>query len=353
MIRVHVLYEYGVDHRPHGSAYIRLLNPLRHPSIAGRIELTAGEDLQSAEVVIVDRTWKYDVTLHAVEALIAQIREAGACLLYSIDDNLLDLDLSGGFRSSFTLEQLTVIRLLAREADGLLVSTPALAERLRRMNEAIYVLPNALDERLFPDPALRAATATRPLVVGYMGTFTHDDDLYLILEALRAHAGHIELQLVGGISDAAILKGFQPLSIQVLNPAGHHEYPDFIRWMGSALQWDLGLAPLEDTPFTRCKSDIKFLDYSLMGIPGIYSRVEAYRHTVQHGVTGWLAGNTVSDWRDGLAELIHQPDLRRRLALSAGQWVGANRTLAVCATQWADAIETVVRNTQHRKARST
>jgi glycosyltransferase involved in cell wall biosynthesis len=352
MIRVHVLYEYGIDHRPHGSAYIRLLNPLRHPSIAGRLEITAGEDFQPADVVIVDRTWKYDVSLHAVEALIAKIREAGACLLYSIDDNLLDLDLSGGFRSPFTLEQLTVIRLLAREADGLLVSTPALAERLRRLNPAIHILPNALDEQLFPGRPPREMPDRRRLVIGYMGTFTHDDDLYLMLEALRAHAGDLELQMVGGISDTAILQGFQPLSIQVLNPHGHHEYPDFARWMGSALQWDLGLAPLEDTPFTHCKSDIKFLDYSVLGIPGIYSRVEAYRHTVQHDVTGWLVGNTVSEWRAGLAELIHRPDRRKRLAESAEHWVRENRTLAVCASRWADAVEAALRNTTNGKARS-
>lgn len=339
MIRVHVLFEHSENQRPHGSAQIRLLRPLRHPSLAGRIEVTAGVTCQPADVVIMDRTWKFNVTLPEVEDVVAQVRKAGARLLYSLDDNLLDLDLSGGFRSGLKLEQLAVIRFLAREADALLVSTPALAQRMRRLNAMIEVLPNALDEALFGEGAPADRLPQSRLVVGYMGTFTHDDDLFMILEALRSHAAHIELQLVGCLSDSAMLPAFQPLTVRILNANEHYEYPQFVPWMRAQLGWDLGLAPLEDTPFTHCKSDIKFLDYSLLGIPGIYSRVEAYRHTVQHGVTGWLAGNTVAEWRDGLAELIHAPQRRRAMASAAGQWVRAHRTLSVCATQWAEAIE--------------
>ncbi len=341
MIRVHVMYEYGVDHRPHGSAYIRLLNPLRHPAIAGRVEVTAGEELKPADVVIVDRTWKYDVTLHDAEELVCRIRKAGSRLLYSIDDNLLDLDLAGGFGAPFTLDQLTVVRLLAREADGVIVSTNALAERMRQLNKSICILPNALDERLFTGCGAQTATGRGRLVVGYMGTFTHDDDLFMILEALRSHADKIELQLVGGISDAAILQGLRPLSVTSLDTQGHHEYPDFMRWFGSTIRWDLGLAPLVDTPFTRCKSDIKFLDYGSCGIPGLFSNVEAYRHTVQHGVTGWLVKNSVEAWRAALGVVVNDTGLRSNMGTAAGKWVRANRVLSACATQWAEAVETV------------
>lgn len=344
MTRVHILYEYGVDHRPHGSAHIRLLLPLQHPSLAGRLAVSAGESLEPADVVIVDRTWKYDVSLHAAEQLIKAVRAQSSRLVYSIDDNLLDLDLSGGFRAGFTLEQLAVIRLLVRESDAVLVSTPPLADRLRPLNPNIHLLPNALDERLFPEkptPDTRRPTPDGLLKVGYMGTFTHDDDLYMILEALRTCAGRIELQLAGGIADARALEAFAPVNVTVLSPAGHHEYPDFAAWMVRSLDWDLGIAPLEDTRFTQCKSDIKFLDYSLLGIPGIYSNVPAYRDTVKHGETGWLADNTTAAWREALHTLIDAADQRQRLAIAAEDWVRQQRTLEYCAGSWAEAIEII------------
>ncbi len=342
MIRVHILYEYGVDHRPHGSAHIRLLLPLQHPSLAGRLTVTSGESLAPADVVIVDRTWKYDVSLHTAEKLLKAVRAQSSRLVYSIDDNLLDLDLSGGFRAGFTMEQLAVIRLLIRESDAVLVSTAPLADRLRPLNPNIHLLPNALDERLFParpTPDSRRPTPDGLLKVGYMGTFTHDDDLYMILEALRSCAGRIELQLAGGIADARALEAFAPLKVNVLNPHGHHEYPDFTAWMVRSLDWDLGIAPLEDTVFTRCKSDIKFLDYSLLGIPGIYSKVPAYRDTVKHGETGWLAENSTDAWREALHTLIDDADQRQRLAVNAEDWVRENRTLEHCARLWTEAIE--------------
>lgn len=343
MIHVHILYEYGIDHKPHGSSFIRLLLPLQHPSLADRIRVTTGETFEKSDIVIIDRTWKYNVTLDDAQRLLRAIRKAGALMLYQLDDNLLDLDLSDSFRSPFTFEQLAVVRLFAREADGLIVSTPPLAERMRRLNAATHVLPNALDEQIFNRGR---ASVPRPrsgkLRVGYMGTFTHEQDLFMILEALRPLAQQMELKLIGGIQDTAAIKAFAPLDVKVETPDCGHEYPAFARWMVASLDWDIGLAPLEDKEFTRCKSDIKFLDYSLLGIPGCYSNVPAYQHTVQHGVTGLLTDNTPADWHDALSRLINQPALRLDLGRAAEQWVRHHRTLSVCAGQWAEIIERTV-----------
>lgn len=340
MTRVHILYEYGVDHRPHGSAYIRLLNPLQHPKLAGRFQLTSGMELESADVVIVDRTWKYNVNLHEIECLLDEIDRMGAKLVYHLDDNLLDLDLANSFRPSFTLEQLACIRLLAREANSVWVSTQPLAERMRKLNPNLIVIPNALDEKLFHKrPEGQRVSSSERLTVGYMGTYTHEEDLYMILEALRQHSDRIRLELVGGLSDPNAVSGFAPLQVTILQPNTGHEYPAFARWMASTLAWDLGIAPLSSSPFTRCKSDIKFLDYSLLGIPGLYSRVDAYQNTVQHEVTGWLVENTVDAWEQSLSARIDQVAQRKTIAETAEDWVRKNRTLDVCAHIWGDAID--------------
>lgn len=70
----------------------------------------------------------------------------GACLLHALDDNFLDLPLER--RDWATADQPAVLRRLLAEADGFLVSTPMLAERLAWTGRPIMVVPNALDERL-------------------------------------------------------------------------------------------------------------------------------------------------------------------------------------------------------------
>ena len=62
--------------------------------------------------------------------------------------------------------------------------------------------------------------------------------------------------------------------------ADPHEWP----------RWAAGLAPLEDTPFNRAKSDLKFLEYSALGLPTVASRVTPYLGIDAHG--GVLADNS-------------------------------------------------------------
>lgn len=129
-LRVHVLYEYGVDSRPHGCAYIRLLLPLNHPSNADALSVTSGESYARADVIMVDRTWTPYITPATAEALVKQARRDGARVIYSIDDNLLDLQPVGFNRWPFTTEQLMAVRYFTREADAVIVTTELLKQRL-------------------------------------------------------------------------------------------------------------------------------------------------------------------------------------------------------------------------------
>lgn len=349
MLDVEVLFEHGWDLRPHGCSYIRLLLPLTHPANRHALNVTFGPEYQGgADVVVVERMWKPDdVSLRAVEALVRRVRREGARLLYTLDDNLLDLRPWSFVQRGVTPEQQMVARYLAREANGVIVSTDALRDRFVRLNPRIAVVPNALDERLFGDgtPGSDGARNTARKVIGFMGTFSHDADLMMILQALRAalrrRADVIELQLVGGVADPAVLRAFEGLPLRVLELNGQDEYPDFVRWMTRMLRWDLALAPLEDNAFTRSKSDIKFLDYSALGVAGIYSRVPAYEQTVHHLESGYLADNTPKAWAEALERVLMDDGLRQRLASNARDYVWSTRTLQQCAHQWQQALVTL------------
>ena len=331
--------------RPHSSSYVRLLLPLQHLTVARDLSMSWGRDYRPADVVIVERSW--DQNVEGARRLVERARFDGATLIYSIDDNLLDLPATW-----FTPSHRAVVELLAREADGVVVSTEPLAQRMAELNRRVIVVPNALDERLLEDFYLpggdEGADSTgspRKLVLGYMGTSTHDDDLEMVIPALRnilrRHAGRLEFQLVGAVARPSTLAALEGLPVTVLRAGDGVEYPEFVRWMGRNVRWDVAIAPLRDTPLNRCKSDVKFLDYAALGVAGVYSRGPAYERTVRHGETGLLADDHATSWEENLETLVCDEARRRSVAEKAREHVLSCRTLRRRAHEWRDAIASI------------
>lgn len=339
MLRLHILYEHSGDSRPYCSSHIRLLRPLNHPSNAGAFNLSWAGDYQPADVVVLERSCAPHKTLRFAEETVKQYRADKACLIYSIDDNLLDRDAD----DTADKEELMVVRYLAREADGVIVSTEHLRNRFARFNRNTIVVPNALDDTLISSSS--RTSNSKHKVIGYMGTYTHHKDIMMIAQALREvlrkNPNNLRLEFVGGVHETT-LDVFADLPVRRLDIKGNGEYPVFVPWMNENIRWDLAIAPLEDNSFTRCKSDIKFLDYSALGIAGVYSRVAAYEHTVRHLETGYLADNNTEDWVEGLERVLADDSLRRRLAEQAREYVLSSRTLKHCAQNWHDAILAIV-----------
>jgi glycosyltransferase involved in cell wall biosynthesis len=346
VLRVHILYEHGGDFRPHACPYIRLLQPLSHPSNAGAIRLSWGVHYEPSDVVIVERFWK-PVAPWTPESVVKKARADGCCLIYALDDNLLDLTrdrLPWGLWTPGP-DDLHWIRYFATEADGIIAATSRLRERLLELNERVYVVPNALDERLFRDRSLTRPRQTNGRrIIGYMGSPTHEVDLMMIQPALRnvlrAHFADVEFQMVGGCLRPDFLRSLDGLPVRVLGFAGDERYPKFVRWMRQHIDWDLALAPIKKTSFTRCKSDMKFLDYSILGVPGIYSRVTAYE-TVSHLETGYLVENDPNKWEAAIEQLLADEPLRLFLARNAEQHVRSTRMLEQNAHLWREAIDAI------------
>jgi hypothetical protein len=293
-----------------------------------------------------DRLLAPGASLESAQEIVDRARADGACLIYHLDDNLLDLDDNTPFRKPIDTGQKMMIRYLARRADGVIVSTENLKQRMARFNASIAVVATAIDERLFVSETVAPPPSgdnRGGKTIGYMGTFTHEADIMMVAQALRgvlrSHAGDVALEFVGGFVDPSILDFFQGLPVRVLDAGPHSEYPAFVRWMVDNIKWDIAIAPLTQTRFTRCKSDIKLLDYGALGISGIYSKVEPYEGVVEHLGTGYLATNSVEAWSEAFELLIRDDQLRGQIANKARDYVLSRRCLSRCATLWRDAIE--------------
>jgi len=296
---------------------------------------------QPVDAVIIDRGWRPDLSLELVETLINQVHQAGVKLIYSLDDDFFRLPDHNSFRFN-----LPAIKLLLQAADGVLVTTQQLAESYKKYNPNIFVVPQALDERLII-PKFPVATSpghqSWRLVIGYMGTLTHDDDLNMVLPALEQvyqnHVGEVEFQILGVVAKESTLQKWQHLPLRILSPLPwEDEYPMFMLWYTSQIQWDIAIAPLQNTDFNNAKSDTKFLDYCAIGAAGIYSNTPVYQSSVVNNETGLLVDNNFDDWVKALEVLISDNTYRLRLAQNAHKYLYENRVLGQCVRNWIDAL---------------
>lgn len=343
-LRVHVLYETADYEHPHGCGYIRLLLPLTHPSLAGRIWMSSGVELpeEPVDLVIIERLWFGNFDVFFLEQKLAELERRGIPYIHTFDDQLLRVD-----RPPYDNKALTY--RLMRSAAGLIVSTEALAGEVRRFNDQVHVVGNSLDERLFQErEAAPLPEDAGKVVFGYMGTFTHLEDLLMILAPLRRvlsrHKDKAVLEIVG-VADGPLLRELFPgLPVRVRSaPVECVPYPEFVKWMQRELRWDFAIAPLRDNEFTRFKSDLKILDYGVLGIPGIFSDVSVYNRTLRHGETGLLAANEPEAWEAALERMLSDTAGRQSMAKGVREYVWQHRMLEQNVHLWADAIEAVYR----------
>jgi hypothetical protein len=163
-----------------------------------------------------------------------------------------------------------------------------------------------------------------------MGTKTHGRDLALlrtvIPEVAKRVQGGVTLEVVGGEPEAGQNEWYSRVHI----PPETGNYPQFVRWLKSQRhRWHLAVAPLEDTEFNSYKSDLKFLEYSALGLAGVFSRVPAYEESVRNGETGMLVENTREEWVDRLVELCQDRVARESIARAASEYVTDNRRLGL------------------------
>jgi hypothetical protein len=144
---------------------------------------------------------------------------------------------------------------------------------------------------------------------------------------LADYAGRVELTIWG--CQSGELAGYPGVKFAPLIP----DYDRFLREF-SAAQFDIGLAPLEDTPFHRSKTNTKFRDYGACGVAGVYSNVPVYSDCVVHKKTGILVNNSADEWYQGIADLIDDRISRSAIQKSAYEEILQKYRQQVVEDEW-------------------
>ena len=330
-------------HYTHTSAIevYRVLSPFKETGIDLKYGIKNNrvnfDSIDQSDFVLIQRDFAQEFDRY--ESVVNYARSKQKAIVYDIDDLLIDLPEIHPDRihRTFTHALLPIIHSIT-ESDLITVSTEKLKEVLSPYNPNITVLPNFLDTNYwqFKKPILKTINDT-PITIGYMGGGSHTPDLEfiepVITRLLAQYGDRISFRVWGLKPTESLLQLPQTKWIKVST----YSYADFVDFF-QRQEADIFIAPLADNLFNRCKSEIKYLEYSTLGSATIASNLEPYNRIIKHGENGFLASSHL-EWENYLTQLIEDGELRYTLALNAQQTVQDSWLISKNAQLWPAAYQ--------------
>ena len=238
-------------------------------------------------------------------------------LIFDLDDyahnpNLLGLDPE---TTRVLFNGATLYRQALAQCRNVIASTPYLNERMQGVGGgSAVVIENALDNETMQAAATlrRRPPDGRIRIIYGSGTRTHNADFALIADVLKRlvmEHDNVDIVIVGElVAPPGLLEIGERLHRLPACP-----YREYLALLASS---DIAIAPLIAGNFNDAKSNIKFLEAAVMGVPSVCSPRSAFARAIRHGTTGLLA-DSAEDWYRELNALIADETLRRRMGEDA------------------------------------
>jgi hypothetical protein len=186
-------------------------------------------------------------------------------------------------------------RRICRRADAIVVSTAQIADSLPPGTPDPVVLPTVPDVAGYELARHEAVGGT----VGWAGT----------------PGGLMFLDPLAPVFDRLQSRGLA--SVEVVSSAPWNGPARFTSWRlederALFARFAVGIMPLPDTPYTRCKAGFKLLQYMAAGVPFVASPVGINVDLAQVSGAGRLARDP-GQWEHELTTLLEDPGLRREM----------------------------------------
>ena len=201
--------------------------------------------------------------------------------------------------------------------DAIQTNNIMLFKTFQKYNKKGAIFPNNLD-KIPSEPEINEKNR---ITIGWGGSYGHLYDIkevspYLIKWLKQNPEDRIAIMAAEDIAN--IFKEVPPDQKIIFSPGGIEDYYRFIQNI------DIGIAPLNDTEYNRCRSDIKFVEYAGYGACAILQDLDPYNG--QHIPEGtrylykypWQLPHVLN-------QLKKSPEFRRELINNAYKYVKENR----------------------------
>lgn len=266
-----------------------------------------------------------------IEQYCAEAQRLGLPVGYDIDDPVFDKPTYSANENLNALDPAEKADLLStcgfyaeafQLADFVIVSTPGMAEVAKKhFSGPIHLWRNAIDLET-RQAALRYVLFGRKqqgdkVRIGYAsGSRAHNADFAVAEDSLiKVLAEHpqTELHIVGYHEPSKRLDVYSDRITQI----PFQDYPTYIE---NVSQFDISLVPLLPDAFNDCKSAIRYLESSIVGVPAIATDIGDFSYLIDSGVNGFLAASD-RDWHEMLSALVADPALREKTGTAARDYV--------------------------------
>ena len=175
-------------------------------------------------------------------------------------------------------------------ADEIWTPSEYLANRMRKVGATceIRVIANTIYPKekqwrsIGKDP-----NETGKVRFGFLGANGHSDDI----KTMGIDFEGKELYCMNLMDYPQLLK-----AKYLMNPLEIHQYGELYKF------FDVSLAPLRNTKFNRCKSELKVVEAGFTKTAIIASNTGPYKKAIQHGKTGLLC-NSTAEWREAVDKM--------------------------------------------------
>lgn len=266
--------------------------------------------------------FNYTVSAWAFAHMGASARHEGIPLVLDTDDNLWNVQPDNPSYPVFKdgSEHLRNFTSICNEVDHITTTNSYLKNVIRhntqKRAEDISVLPNYIDLKLYKyRPKFKD---TNDIQLLHFGSTTHfadlaNEDFAKGIDMVFKQYPNVKLVTVGAFNPNYKRRW----GARYENGFGHE---DVYKWINEKFPKYLGesdilVVPLEDNLYTRCKSNIKWLEASSASLPGVWQNIRQYQECID-GTNGFLA-YTAQEWYEGISKMIDDKQLRKSMGKQA------------------------------------
>lgn len=219
-------------------------------------------------------------------------------IIYDFDDAVMYNGKNPGRQSR---KRRASFRRTVKLADLVIAGNTYLADRARKFNPNVEVLPTALDVTAYKLAGDAKKDGKIRLVwIGSGSTLKYLAEIKPALEEVGLRFDNVILRIVCDdffeLENMEVEKCCWSLESQAKDLALS----------------DIGITPLADNRFTRGKCGFKILQYAAAGLPIVASPADVRAEYFCDGVSGFQATDT-SEWVDKISKLVENQELRGRM----------------------------------------
>lgn len=354
---------YYINSSLEGCYNVRCLFPLQENGFDGDRTTLAlsrptpehkAKALVDADVIVLHRPQK-DEDLAVIRAL----KKQGKKIVVDNDDTYKDY---GGFKFTEFMNEEKVKRGLKtlnenietaiKEADLVTCSTEFLKKEYEVVNPNTIILPNTVDPFYYPEPSRNETDIVRIGITGSVGItadvevvkpivehYQNDPRVRLVLLSLPPE-GENEIYKKLYTEEYAF---WNKVNIEWHSFVGSDVYYEYL----NNLKLDMVIIPRADSYFNRCKSNLKFLENSMLEIPSVCQAFSTgdspYQQNPSDAEHLLLATDTAS-WIEQIEKLIADKELRREMGRKAKEYVEREYSIESKAHLWKDAYSKLLTN---------